>query len=50
MKTIKIEILREIVFDFMNSGIEISTASFEDWFGLTLDIKSRNYINKVLWS
>jgi len=50
MKKIKIDLLREIVRDFMNSGVEISTASFEDWYGQTLDIKCRNYINKVIWS
>lgn len=51
MKFYKINIttLKEIIRDFKKTGFDLSLESFENWFGVNLDKKSRVFVEQSLF-
>ena len=49
MKKLDLNILNEIIKDFLKSGQDISIESFRDWFGLSLDDKTYGYIGDKIY-
>jgi hypothetical protein len=50
MKNIDINILNEVIRDFLKSGQDISIESFKDWFGITLDDKTYGYVGDRIYN